>query len=154
MLSDKCKMVKYLYLLFLIFISLIQISCGNSIDTIKNKHGAIAGIVNASENVKDGVKSSILLLNTSNGCVTGKDGKFLLLDVPIGVYNIRASSLGFHRSEYYNVRVAEDSVTVLRFDLKPDILQVEPIPLHWEEKYKEIFELKDFIIKGKLFDLE
>jgi hypothetical protein len=152
--SDKCKMVKHFNLLLLIFISLIQVSCGNSVDVIKNKRGAIAGIVHTSDKLNDGSKSNILLLNTELGCATGKDGKFLLLDIPIGVYNIRASSLRFHRSEYYNVRVAEDSVTILRFDLIPDILQIEPIPRFWEEKYKEIFELKDFIIQGKLFDLE
>jgi hypothetical protein len=142
-----------MFLLLIIF-SIIINSCSTTSTLSKIKVGAITGIVQATENIEDGIKSNVLLINTELGCTTGKDGKFLLLDVPIGIYKIRASCVRFHNAEYYNVRVAEDSITVLRFDMLPDLYQMEPMPRFWEEKYKEMFELKDFLIQGKLFDLE
>jgi hypothetical protein len=129
-------------------------SCSTTSEISKTKVGAIAGIVNTTDNFKDGSESNVLLLNTELGCTTGKDGKFLLLDVPIGIYTIRASSLRFHRFEYYNVRVGEDSVTVLKLHMIPNILPINPPILMWKEENKEMFELSDFIIEGKLFDLE
>lgn len=151
---DKMRIKNILIVLLLIMNWFLLNSCSTTSEISKTKVGAIAGIVHTTYKINDGSKSNVLLINTELGCTTGKDGKYILLDVPIGIYKIRANSVRFHNSEYYNVRVAEDSVTILRFDMIPDILQMEQIPRFWEEKYKEMFELKDFIIQGKLFDLE
>jgi hypothetical protein len=147
--------IKYILIVVLLIINWFFLNgCSTTSDISKIKIGAIAGIVNTTEKINDGSKSNILLLNTELGCATGKDGKYLLMDVPIGIYKVRASSLRYHPSEYYNVRVAEDSVTILRFDLIPDILAINPPILIWEEENKEMYGLNNFILGGKLFDLE
>jgi len=144
----------FLKIIFSVFIYLIQIGCTVSSKSIRAETGAIAGIVHNDNNLNSHFKVNVQLLNSNIGCLTGENGKYIILDIPVGIYQVRASALNMHSVKYKNVRVASDSVTIINFKMTPDFLPIVIPTITWEEKYREIFDLNKFIIHGDLFDLE
>ncbi len=144
----------YKIILLFIFASIIHISCTRMKESIKIKTGAIAGIAKDLTNLKNEFKSNITILNANYGCLTGVHGDFLLLELPIGIYDIRASSVNYQHSDFLNVRIATDSVTILKFGMTPEALPIIPSPKMWDEPNKEMFNTQEYISEGKLFDLK
>jgi len=61
--------------------------------------------------------ANILIVGTSMGAATDLDGNYLMLNVPAGVYTIRASFVGYRTVTIENVRVSGDLTTNTNFNL-------------------------------------
>lgn len=65
---------------------------------------------------------NILLLNTTLGSATNSDGKFIIINVPVGNYTIQASMVGYKKERILDVLVSPDRVTTLDIKLSPSVL--------------------------------
>ena len=68
----------------LLLLALIQFGCVSGLDTAKTKTGAIAGIAKDLTNLDLKFRSNVIIENTKFGCSTSENGKFLILNIPIG----------------------------------------------------------------------
>ncbi len=85
-------------LLVLIF-SLWSVELFAANPTIQKKVGLIEGTV-----IDQGIHQplpgvNVIIVNTTMGAATDLNGKFLIMDVPIGTYQVEASIIGY-QTEY------------------------------------------------------
>ncbi|MGB6648678.1 MAG: carboxypeptidase-like regulatory domain-containing protein, partial [Bacteroidota bacterium] len=71
--------------------------------------------------------ANILLEGTPFGTSADENGKYRLLNVSVGTYRIRASAVGFVAQVVTGVRVGEDQVVMLDFELQSDSLDLTEI---------------------------
>jgi len=75
----------------------------------------------------DGVQ--ILLQGTGIGALTAENGRFFILNVPVGIYTVVARRIGFQTAERRNVQVLIDVTTPVDFALPPAAQVVEEIQI-------------------------
>ena len=147
----------------LVFMSFICILCSCSLfrtENINRNYGAITGCV-CDVDVGKGVEKANIIITEpkhlvdqySRGAVSGKTGIFLMTDIPSGIYNLSATALHFHRSHIQNIRVAPDSISIVRFRMYSSCLENWIEPVQWTESDKTIFSMKEFFHLGKIFDI-
>ncbi len=71
-------------------------------------NGRITGVVTSSETGDPVPGANVSVVGTSLGGVTDGNGKYTILNVPVGTYTIRISSVGFTTLEVSNVSVSVD----------------------------------------------
>lgn len=86
--------------------------------------GKIAGKVTDQKNGEPLLGVNIIVTGTRLGAVTDFDGSFVILQVPPGVYSVRASLIGYQEVIYENVRVSIDLTTTLDFQLAETVLEL------------------------------
>ena len=67
---------------------------------------------------------NILIAGTPLGAATGKEGKFIIHNIPAGVYQVRASLLGFTPYIIENVAIIMDLRTNLDIELESSVLEI------------------------------
>ncbi len=68
---------------------------------------------------------NVILEGTMLGASTDIDGYFVVLNIPVGVYSIRASYIGYKEVMIENVRVSAGITTEMNFTLEPTTLELE-----------------------------
>jgi outer membrane receptor protein involved in Fe transport len=68
---------------------------------------------------------NVILEGTTTGSATDIDGYYVILNVPVGVYTIRASYIGYKDYVIENVRVSAGISTEINFALDPTTLELE-----------------------------
>jgi len=71
--------------------------------------------------------ANVIILGTNFGAATAIDGYFVILNVPPGSYDIKASSIGYSSSTLLKVRVNIDQTTNTDFELKEEIYETGEI---------------------------
>ena len=159
--SDFIKRYKVLLLIFPITIYLF-IKCSLfKVGILNNTNGAIAGCVYDS-NIREGLgMANVIIIEPedkvdkySYGASTGENGKFLMIDIPSGYYDLSASVIGFHNLIIKNVKVAPDSITIVKFNMTPSILTVEVHPRMWTQTDSSLFLIKEFFYSGKIYEFK
>jgi TonB-dependent SusC/RagA subfamily outer membrane receptor len=88
--------------------------------------GQITGRVLDSEGVPL-ADVQISLENTMLGTLTNADGRYLLLNVPVGVYQVNAQRLGYASRHVTNVSVTNGGQAVVDFDMNTQVLTMEEL---------------------------
>ena len=70
--------------------------------------GRITGVITSSETGDAVPGANVAVVGTSLGGITDANGKYSILNVPVGTYTIRVSSVGFTTLEVSNVSVSVD----------------------------------------------
>ena len=70
---------------------------------------------------------NIMVAGTKLGAATGIDGSFIILQMPPGVYSVKASIVGYQEVLYDNVRISIDLTTRLDFQLAEAVLELGQI---------------------------
>ncbi len=70
---------------------------------------------------------TVMLEGTKLGAVTDLDGNFVIKRVPVGIYTLVASSVGYSATKVTAVEVTDGEVERIDLALKPQILQTEGI---------------------------
>lgn len=78
----------------------------------------IEGIVKDKTTGEELLGANVILINTSMGGATDKHGKYIIRNVPIGKYTIRASYIGYN-SEEFTIDVIEGRTIEQDFTLSP-----------------------------------
>lgn len=111
-----CSMVFFALPLFLSFSILLA---GNT--------GKITGRVIDTTLNEPMIGANISLLGTSIGTATDLEGNFLILNVPVGEYDIRANMIGYASLVKKNIRISADLTTKIDFNLKVSAIEGETI---------------------------
>ncbi|HFE64562.1 MAG TPA: hypothetical protein ENK14_09150, partial [Caldithrix sp.] len=68
---------------------------------------------------------NVIVEGTTLGASTDIDGYFVILNMPVGVYSIRANYIGYKDVIMENVRVSANITTEVNFALEPTTLELE-----------------------------
>ena len=119
-------------------------------------NGAVVGCVYNLESNSPLADGFVQIDNLNLSVVSSSSGKFIVLNVPPGVYDIRAGSTGggFYQKRYLRVRVASDSVTILGFGLTNIAIPEKPLPVPWDMSIKRIESSFQLFGRGKIFDFQ
>lgn len=69
----------------------------------------------------------ISIQGTALGTLTNAEGRYLLLNVPVGIYQVNAQMLGYGTRSRTNVRVERDSQAVVDFTMTTQVLAMEEL---------------------------
>jgi outer membrane receptor protein involved in Fe transport len=90
--------------------------------------GKIAGGVFDQENGSPLIGANLTVENTSFGAAAGMDGFYNILNLPPGIYTVRATMMGYQPMVVENIRVNIDRTTQINFDLTPTVIETdEPV---------------------------
>ncbi len=89
--------------------------------------GKIMGRVVDAQTNEPLVGCDVLVHGTELGASVEKDGRFSIINVPVGTYDVEASMVGYDPVIIKDVRVMADQVTTLTFKLKPTVLEQKPV---------------------------
>jgi len=73
--------------------------------------------------------TNMMLVGTAMGAMTDVNGNYLILNVPAGVYTIRASFVGYRTMTIENIRVSGGLTTTQNFELTSQALQAGDITI-------------------------
>ena len=96
--------------------------------------GKIAGRVIDKENQQPLAGTNVFIEGTTLGAAVDLEGYFTILNVPPGVYDIKASMVGYTEVTMKDVRVITDQTATLNFELQIEIMQSETIVVVAERK--------------------
>ncbi|MCK4590490.1 MAG: carboxypeptidase-like regulatory domain-containing protein, partial [Candidatus Latescibacteria bacterium] len=86
--------------------------------------GKIAGKVVDKETGETLPGVNVIIEGTGLGASTDLEGRYFILNIPIGAYTLKASMIGYVEMEIRNVEVIVDLTTTINFSLKPTIIEV------------------------------
>lgn len=75
------------------------------------------------------IGANVIVMGTSTGAATDAGGEFLLQNLDAGVYQVRASYLGFQTVTITNVRINADLTTYIDFELPSEDIQVGTVEI-------------------------
>ncbi|MGB3341989.1 MAG: carboxypeptidase-like regulatory domain-containing protein, partial [bacterium] len=90
-------------------------------------YGRISGRVTDEETGEALIGADVYLQGTELGAATDVSGKYAILYVPVGTYQVVAAYVGYNEFTYTRVVVNADQTTVLNFNLPSTILMYEEI---------------------------
>lgn len=105
-------MYKSHFLVFVIF-TIIFISPS----FLFGQSGKISGTVVDSTTNEPVVGVNVMIINTNLGAATDVEGKYFIINVPLGKYNISASYIGYTKVTVEEVVVNSDRTTIIDFSL-------------------------------------
>ncbi len=82
--------------------------------------GKIAGKVTDAQTKETLPSVNILVVGTSLGGASDMDGEYFILNVPPGIYQLKASAVGYTPVSVSTVRVTADQTTRIQFALQPE----------------------------------
>jgi outer membrane receptor protein involved in Fe transport len=91
--------------------------------------GKFRGIVKDQESNEPLAGVNVVVVGTTLGATTDINGEYIILGVPLGVYSLRASIVGYAPITISNVRASANLTTTVDFQLVPEAVQVEPIEI-------------------------
>lgn len=94
--------------------------------------GKISGrVINAATN-EALIGVNVVITGTSMGASTDLDGNYFILNIPPGVYRLKASGIGFASVTIENVRVSVDQTTKVDFSLSEESVRVQDVVISAE----------------------
>ncbi|MCL5031619.1 MAG: carboxypeptidase-like regulatory domain-containing protein, partial [Bacteroidetes bacterium] len=89
--------------------------------------GKIAGKVLDAKTKEPLIGVNIVIVGTSMGGASDVDGSYFIINIPPGVYEVRASEIGYAPITVKNVRVSADQTTRLDFEMSEQAVQVQTV---------------------------
>ncbi len=89
--------------------------------------GKIAGRATDARTKEPLIGVNIVIVGTSSGAATDVDGNYFILNISPGVYEIKASEIGYAPIIVKNVRVSADQTTRLDFEMSEKALQLNSV---------------------------
>ncbi len=117
-------MRKIVTLSFVLFLSL---SVGPVKEAFAGDTGKIAGTVLDAATKEPLVGANVVIEGTSMGAATDLDGKYTILNIPPGNYNVRASAVGYQAMEIKDNHVSIDLTTEVDFGLNESAVTTEAV---------------------------
>ena len=108
---------KTLFVKVILLLSLISVLTRAQISS------KIVGSVIDAETGEELYGVNIILKGTFLGAATDEKGKFIIINVPVGTYEVQASMIGYNPQTFVDVLVSADRVTTLDFQLSYTVLE-------------------------------
>lgn len=90
-------------------------------------NGKLIGTVVDASTKEPLIGANVLLVGTSLGAATDVSGKFIILSVPTGEYDLRVTYVGYQQETKSGVRVSSDLTTEVNFALNAASVEMKPI---------------------------
>ncbi|MEO8398930.1 MAG: carboxypeptidase-like regulatory domain-containing protein, partial [Ignavibacteriaceae bacterium] len=94
---------------------------------LQSQTGKITGNVKDASTGELLIGTNIIIEGTSLGAATNLEGYYVILNVPPGTYNLKASMIGFASSIVQGVRVNIDQTTQIDFQLSSNTIETEEV---------------------------
>ncbi|RMF55249.1 MAG: carboxypeptidase-like regulatory domain-containing protein, partial [Calditrichaeota bacterium] len=89
--------------------------------------GKIVGIVKDANTGEPLPGVNVVVEGTTYGAATDVDGYYVILNVPVGIYDIKASFIGYKEVTLSGVRVSADITTEANFELEEAAIEGEAV---------------------------
>jgi outer membrane receptor protein involved in Fe transport len=86
--------------------------------------GKITGVVVDSETKNPLPGANVIIDGTSLGAATDTEGHYIIINIPPGVYKVKAMMMGYTTTNMTEVRVNVNLTTTVKFELKPTVLEM------------------------------
>lgn len=98
-----------------------------SLTSLFSQSGKISGYVSDASTKEPLIGANIIIPGTTIGAATDIEGFFVILNVPPGNYELRASMIGYKPQVITNVRVNINQTTELKFELPSELIETEVV---------------------------
>jgi outer membrane receptor protein involved in Fe transport len=119
--------IKFLFKSSFNFIILCMILLLMPISLFAQGTGKIVGVVTDAESGDPLPGVNIVILGSTMGAATDREGRYFILNVPVGTYDLEASMIGYTKVTKTNVLVTVDRIENINFSLKTSVLAGEEI---------------------------
>ncbi len=121
-----------------------------SILSLLGQTGNLAGNINDSQTSQPLTGANISIESTILGAATDMDGQFVILDIPVGSYNISVEYVGYLKVLKNNVVIRSGKTAILNVEMVEDILEVTGI-----EVTANYFQIpKESVVSSESMDFE
>ncbi len=94
--------------------------------------GKIAGRIQDQQTREPLVGATVIIVGTTYGSSTDVEGRYFILNVPAGTYDVRVAYVGYTSMAISNVRVAPDLTTELNADLSQSTVELQAVTVSAE----------------------
>lgn len=91
--------------------------------------GRVSGTVVDQETGEPLIGANVLVVGTNWGAATDEDGEYMILNIPVGIYTLRATYMGYSPVEIQNVKVSIGLTTRLNFEMSSEALTTEGVTI-------------------------
>src|SRR6185295_1078154 len=113
--------------LFLAFLSILSAGVASA------QTGIVTGKVTDDSGIPQQF-ANVTILGAQSGGQTNAQGVFTIIKVPVGVYTVRVSMVGFAKQERTGVRVDANKTTQLDFTLTEKAIQLKTVDVRGDQK--------------------
>lgn len=141
------KLIKILFSAAVVFFILTgQIIAGET--------GKIAGVVKDKQSGEPLLGVNVIIKGTTMGAATDEDGKYFIINVPPGTYELQASAIGYHKITIQSVVVHIDLTTEINIELESSIIETPTVVVTAEQKMvqKDITSTRRTVSREKMKD--
>jgi outer membrane receptor protein involved in Fe transport len=89
--------------------------------------GKIAGVVKDAKTGEALIGANVTIEGTTMGASTDAQGRYFVINVPVGTFTVRASYLGYKIVRQENIRVVSDLTTEVNFSLETTVIEGQEI---------------------------
>jgi len=111
------------YLTYLLVI-ILAIAMGFSSSSIAGITGKITGVVKDAETGTPMPGVNIIIEGTTMGAATDPQGYYVIINVPPGIYTLKAMMIGYRQQRVENVKVSIDLTTTINFDITSEVVEL------------------------------
>jgi len=73
--------------------------------------------------------ANVLLVGTTMGASTDANGEYIIINVPVGTYSLKATYIGYQEVTVTNVEVHVDLTTEINFELPTEAITLKPVTI-------------------------
>ena len=138
----------------LLLLSFILLAIVFSQSTLAQTRSRILGVVKDSQSKETLVGVTVMVKGTNLGAATDLDGKFIIINVPVGTYEMQISMIGYTAKTLRGVVVSADRVTSLDILLDPTTVQGQEVVVtaKADELHKEVSNTQMVVSSTQLQD--
>ncbi len=136
---DSKRFFKRLYIFSIAILLLILQSV-----VFASGRGKIVGLMVDAANKEPLPGVNVMIVGTSLGAATDADGRYFIINVPVGNYSIKASMIGYSKVTKTDVMVTIGRISTVNFELKISVIEGEEVTvtaerdvLHKEVSYSQ-----------------
>jgi len=89
--------------------------------------GKISGVITDAGSGEELIGANVIIEGTSFGSATSVNGRYVILNIPPGVYSVKVSYLGYEPVIIQQVRIVVDQTTDISVALRPQSIQVDEV---------------------------
>ena len=109
------------------FVSVLIIIGSLTAGLLGQTRSRVSGVVHDHDTGAPLVGVNIIIVDTDLGAASDINGNYIIINVPVGTYSVRASMIGYEAQVLTRVMVSAERITRLDFALRPTVIQGQEV---------------------------